>query len=113
MAGQTLGPRSYYLYTSDASTSYSLLLDDDLATAAGLTLDDSNPNKPDRFKPRGVYIEATVNGSKVRKFLICQADSTLYDTDTTSNVTIDTTVFATTGRKGESMSFARNAAASP
>ncbi len=69
MAGQTLGPRSYYLYTNDAGTNYSVLLDEDIATAGGLTLDDSNPNKPDRFKLRGVYIEATVAGCKARKFI--------------------------------------------
>ena len=110
MAGQTLGTRSYYLYTNDASANYSILLDDDLATAAGLTKDDSNPNKPDRFKPRGVYVEATVGGNKVRKFLVCQADSAIYDTDTTSSVTIDTQAFDSTGRRGETLSFPRNTA---
>lgn len=113
MAGQTLGTRSYYLYTNDAGTNYSVLLDDDIATAGGLTKDDSNPNKPDRFKLRGVYIEATVDNNKVRKFIPCQADSTLYDTDTTSNVTIDTTTFASTGRRGETLSFPRNAPETP
>lgn len=108
MAGQTLGTRSYYLYTNDAATNYSVLLDDDIAAAGGLTLDDSNPNKPDRFKLRGVYVEATVSGNKVRKFIPCQVDSTLYNTDTTSSVTIDTIAFDSTGRRGETLSFPRN-----
>lgn len=108
MAGQTLGTRSYYQYTNDAGTNYSVLLDDDIATAGGLTKDDSFPNKPNRFKMRGVYVEATVDNNKVRKFIPTQTDGALYDTDTTSTVVIDTTTFDTTGRRGESLSFPRN-----
>lgn len=111
MAGQRLGPRSYYAYTSDSSTVYSVLLDDDIATAGGLTKDDSNPNKPDRFKMRGVYAENVTAGEKARKFIPCAANSTLYNTDTTTAVTIDGQAFDTTGRRGETLSFPRNAAA--
>jgi hypothetical protein len=113
MAGQTLGPRAFYQYTNDAATNYSLLLDETTAEAAGLTKNDTFPNKPLKFKPRGVYIEATIDGNKVRKFLVCQANSPLYNKNVTSEVTIEGEVFDTTGRRGESLSFPRNAAEPP
>lgn len=108
MAGQRLGSRSYYAYTSDSGTIYSVLLDDDIATAGGLVADDTNPNKPNRFQMRGVYVEAITAGEKARKFIPCAADSTLYNTDTTTSVTIDGEAFDTTGRRGETLSFPRN-----
>lgn len=106
--GQTLGPKRYFGYDSDSGTQYSLLLDETLGLAGGLTLDDTKPPAPRRFKPRGVYVEAIVNGTKARKFIICDPTSPLYDADASTNVTIDTIVFASTGRRGEKLSFGSN-----
>lgn len=108
MAGQTLGTRSFYAYTSDSGAVYSLLLDDSLAAAGGLTASASNPSPPRRFQPRCVYVEGTVGGGIVRKKIVCAADSALYDSETSGTVTIDTIVFQSTGRRGERLSFPRN-----
>lgn len=107
MAGNTLGNRAYYVYTSDTGVAYNLLTDTDLATAAGLPQALSgNPRPPTGFQARGVYLEATIDGAIRRKFLKCNADSAAYNSDVGTNVTIDGTIFRTTGRKGESLSFA-------
>lgn len=109
MAGNTLGARRYYAYTSDTGETYTVLTDKDLGDAAGLTESTANPTLPRRFKPRGVYAEAIIGGVKRRKFLICDATSILFE-DTSQTFTIDTTQFRTTGRKGESFSFGSNPA---
>jgi len=106
MPGNQLGTRAWYLYTGDDQVDYSYQTDDDLADAAGATEDDSNPNFPRRFEPRGVWVESAAGN---RKFIICPTnDNTLYAASTTQNVTIDTVVYSTTGRVGEKMTFARN-----
>lgn len=107
MAGNTLGPRGRYAYTSDTGEVYNITTDVDLATAAGLSA--STPGtgsaKPTQLSLRKVFCQATIAGQIVRKALTVNADSALYDTDAASTVTIDGTVFTTTGRKGESLSF--------
>ena len=106
-----LGVRRYYRYVSDGGTAYKYLTDEDLGTAAGSVLNDSLPNLPRRFKPRGVYCEATVAGRKVRKYLICPTnDNTLYAAEASTVATIQGTAFATTGRRGEQASWGRNPA---
>ena len=107
MAGNTLGARAYYKYSSDTDKDYTILTDETLGDAAGLVKDASNPPPPRRFRPRGVYIEATIAGKKVRKFLVVQSDSTLYS-DGSQDVLIDTVVFKTKGRRGERFSFGAN-----
>lgn len=110
MAGNILGRRSYYAYTSDTGNVYSVLTDDSLAAAVGLTADASNPAPPRRFQPRVLFVEFVSNAGLKRKSLIigdtAQAN---YASNVTSNVTIDGVVYQSTGRKGESISFPRNA----
>lgn len=109
-AGNTLGSRKWFKYTSDGGTDYSFLTDVDLGTAGGATQDATLPNFPRRFQPRVVFIEATIGGVKVRKNLIVSDPaSALYTAVTTQNVTIDGTAFATSGRRGEQVSFPSNA----
>lgn len=108
MAGQTLGTRSFYAYTSDSGTVYSLLLDDTLAAIGGLTADDSNPSPPRRFRPRCVFVEGVVSGGIARKRIVCSQTAALYDSETSGSVTIDGVSFSSTGRRGESLSFPRN-----
>lgn len=107
MAGNTLGPRGRYQYESDTGEIYNISTDVDLATAAGLTASAAGTGsaKPTRLKPRVVHLQATIAGRLVRKQLIVNPDNALYDTDTSGTVTIDTTVFTSTGRRGESLSF--------
>jgi hypothetical protein len=108
--GNTLGVRKWFKYTSDAGTDYSYLTDLDLGTAAGATQDATLPNFPRRFKPRVVFLQATIGGKVSTKSLIIPTNtSAIYTPVTTQNVTIDTTAFATTGRKGEQVSFPSNA----
>lgn len=111
MAGNTLGVRRYYKYTSDTGTDYSILTDKNLGDAAGLELADGFPPVPRRFKPRAVFCEATIEGVKVRKALICQGDSTLY-ADGSQDVVIDGTTFKTKGRRGEALTYGSNPAGS-
>lgn len=114
MAGNLTGNRRYYLYTSDTGQQYSYLTDEDLGTAVGAVLNDTNPAFPRRFKPRGVYCQAEVGGKVVRKFLICPAlDNAIYDSNTAQTVTIDTIDFVTTGRVGEQVSFGANPVVGP
>jgi len=109
MAGNILGGRSYYLYTDDSGATYSILQDDTLAAAAGAVLNDANPAPPRRFEPRGIFVEATVGTRVKRKFLTAPLNTAaLYNSNVTQNFTIDGVVFASTGRKGETLSFARN-----
>lgn len=108
--GQTLGPRRYFGYTSDSGDQYSLLLDETLGVIGGMELNDTSPPPPRRFRPRGVYVEAIVAGTKVRKFIATEADVSLYRTDSSASVPIDGVTFSTTGRRGERMTFGSNPA---
>lgn len=110
MAGNSLGLRKWYLYVGDSGVSYSYLTDVDLATASGATADATFPNMPKRFKPRVVFVEGvSATGQKLRKSLIVPTnDSTLYSPQTSQVVNIDAVAFQTTGRRGETASFASN-----
>jgi hypothetical protein len=110
----TLGNRKYFVYTDDTGEQYNILTDEDLGIAGGLTVATAgNPTLPRRFKPRGVYVEAVVEGENVRKFLVCSDTSPAYASNISTNVTIDGTVFQTTGRRGEKASFPRFDAPTP
>ena len=110
MAGNILGGRSYYAYTDDAGNMYSILQDDTLANAVGAVMDDSNPGPPRRFRPRGVHVETTAGGRLKRKFLICpDVASGFYNSITTQAYDLNGLSFDSTGRRGESITFARNA----
>lgn len=110
---QRLGPRSYYTYTSDSGTEYSLLVDDTSATipGTGLVLETSGSTSspaPRRFKPRGVFWESNTIGLS-GKFIICGTISgALYSTDSSTTVTVDGEAGRTTGRKGEKVSYGGN-----
>lgn len=109
MAGNILGGRSYYGYTDDNGTTYSILQDDTLANAVGAALDDTNPAPPRRFEARGVYVETIVGTRTKRKFLICPlVTSAFYNSNTTQVFSIDGVDYSSTGRRGERLSFARN-----
>lgn len=110
MPGNTLGTRKWFGYTSDTGETYSFLTDNDLGVAAGATPDVSSPNFPRRFKPRVLFVQATIAGKIVSKSLIIPtADSSLFASSVSQSVTVDTTAFTSTGRRGESVSFPRNA----
>lgn len=103
MAGNTLGPRGDYVYEDDLGVEYKITTDVDLATAAGLVAATNQPRIPSRFYPRGVYVQSATGQ---RKFLVIgDVTNALYASNGRQNVTIDTVVFTTTGRKGERASF--------
>lgn len=112
LAGNRLGTKSVYGYTTDAGVEINLLLDDDLVlTNSGLVLNDEGQPKPQRFKPRVVFAQAIVGNRVVRKALVCGTSAAaLYASSTPQDVTIDGQVFTTTGRRGETQSFISNAA---
>lgn len=119
MAGNKLGPRSKYVYESEADgVGFILTTDDDLAVAgtgvgpaAPVEYDPAAPPvgldlcpAPRRFKPRVVFVEDPTDGA--RKELICFSKTAdLYATNEQSAVTIDGIQFLTTGRKGEKLTF--------
>ena len=107
MAGNTLGPRRKVAYTSDDGTIWNLNTDADLATASGLpnATNGVGQTKPTGASPRVVFCQATVDGKLVRKAIPVNANSALYDTSSSTTVTIDGTTFTTTGRRGETYSF--------
>lgn len=116
MAGNTLGKRAKFIYTSDSGQAYVMTLDEDLGTAAGLPQRDATNGgnavrRPTRFKPRVVFVEATIEGEEegdsyvARKELVVNATSALYNTNSAATVTIDGTEFTSTGRRGEKLSF--------
>lgn len=109
MTGNLLGVRRYYRYEDDTGLEYSYLTDQDLGTAVGAVEDDSLPPFPRRFKPRGVYCQATINNRLVRKFVIIPevASSTLWE-NSSNSITIDSQAFTTTGRRGEQISYGTN-----
>ena len=109
MAGNTLGRRGWHLYVDDLGVKYCFLTDRDLGAATAAPLDDTFPRLPRHIRPRGVHAQATIGGKVVRKFLVCSTpESTVYAEATSQPVTVDTLVFATTGRRGEVVSFPSN-----
>lgn len=99
MAGNLLGPRSWYQYTSDAGVNYSYFTDDDLATAVGATLSDANPTLPRGLKPRGVNCQ---DASGNKKFVIVHSTTaTVWTTQGANTITIDGTEFTVTSKRGE------------
>lgn len=105
----TLGQRGYYAYTDDVGTQFKYQTDRDLGTAVGATLNSTLPDLPRRFRPRGIYVEATVSGRRVRKFVICPtADNEAYASNASQVVTIAGTAFNSTGRRGERATFGTN-----
>lgn len=109
MAGNILGGRSYYQYEADDGTNYSLLIDDSNAASMSMVADDSFPAPPRRFKPRVVFAEVQLANRVARKQLIAPTGaSAAYASNTTTAVTVDTVVYNTTGRRGETLSFPRN-----
>lgn len=111
MAGNILGARRYYSYTTDNGDAYKYQTDENLGSAVGATLNDTNPDLPRRFQPRGVYVE---NSTGQRKFVICPTTSTtVYNQNSSTDITIDGTTFSATGRRGERMTFGTNPASQP
>lgn len=105
----TLGQRGYYEYTDDVGNQYKYQTDRDLGTAVGATLNATLDDLPRRFRPRGIYVEATVSGRRVRKFVICPtADNEAYAANASQVVTIGGTAFNSTGRRGERVTFGTN-----
>jgi hypothetical protein len=114
--GQFTGARAVYIYNSDADTDYYLTLDKTLGDLAGCGLTAATTATaasppPKRFRPRIVYWEGTLNGKTVRKALVCEKDSTLYQAETSQALTIDGVEGVTTGRRGEKFTFTKLPAA--
>lgn len=109
--GQFLGSKDKFTYTTDSGKSIVLTLDTDLVMSnSGLAAyDAASPpanvtGKFNRFKPRGVYWQATAaNYEGRRKFLIAgTANAALYTADAPTTVTVDGIAGITTGKRGES-----------
>lgn len=106
LTGNRLGGKSTVQYTSDTTQDYLLKMDTDLIiVGSGLIIGNVGQTKPSRFKPRGVFAQFIDTGKVYRKFLIANAGSTLYASNTPQGVVIDGATFTTTGRRGEKQTF--------
>jgi hypothetical protein len=115
MAGNRLGARGSYVYNSDGGSTYIVETDTSLAIAgfgaagaAPVAYDPASPGSavpaPKRFKPRGVYVQAS---DGARKFMVCfSATASAYARNNSASYTIDTEEgWVSTGRRGEQQSF--------
>jgi hypothetical protein len=113
--GQFSGERSRYVYESDGGVNFILTLDDTLVIAgSGLVpFDPQNPPAggvcpaPKRFKPRGVYWQATDTGFEgKRKFIVAGTSAAaIYATNASTSFQVDSVDGLTTGRRGETLTF--------
>lgn len=106
MAGNRLGPRGVFLYTSDTGTEYRIETDASLGAASALPVAASGDGSPPprRFSPRGVWCKS-VAGDPTTRFVPCNVDFAAYATSTPTSVTIDGEQFTSTGRVGERLTF--------
>lgn len=117
MAGNSLGPRKAYVYTTDDGKTTILLLDETIATLTGTGLVPYTNQVPDlpktyRFTPRIVYWES--DDKTLRKRITCgTASAALYAKTVSAPLTIDGTAGYTTGRVGEKVSYLRGSAIIP
>lgn len=110
--GQFTGARAVYEYISDNAAVYLLQMDETIGSLSELgltkaTTDTTGIPAPKRFKPRGVYWQGELDSKVRRKFLVCSSTSSLFQSDNSSELTIDGVQGSTTGRTGESLSFLR------
>lgn len=113
--GQYQGRRGYYLYTSDVGETFVIQTDQTLGGLAGTGLTPAtrqnvgNANRPPvRFKPRGVHWQGVLDSRIVRKFIICNSGTAnvLFSSGFSVGLTIDGVSGVTTGRRGESATYA-------
>jgi hypothetical protein len=120
--GQFLGKKGSYLYSTDSGIVYVIQRDQTLATLPGTDFTPATDAAqllsptPRRFGARGVHwqgeLGSGVNLRIVRKFIICfTPTATLYASDVSQTLTIDGVAGFTTGKRGETLSFARLAIA--
>jgi hypothetical protein len=115
MAGNRIGSRSKYVYTSDSGKLYVLETDASLAiagfgaaSAAPVLFNPAVPGTatpaPKRFRPRVVYVQAS---DGARKALVAfSPTSDAYKSEVAATYEIDTEAgWASTGRRGEQISF--------
>lgn len=114
--GQFLGPKGKFVYTADDGRLFLMRMDISLVLSnSGLEAYDpathaAAQNAPKRFKPRVVFWRGTLTSGaitrNVAKALVCGKNSaTLYTYTSPLSITIDGVDGATTGRRGEKLSF--------
>lgn len=108
--GQYAGLRGNYEYTSDDGTEYIISTDRTLGAIAGADLQLATASStavavPKRFRPRVVYWQGELNDRIVRKKIICDSTSTLYQNNKSVALAIDGVAGFTTGRRGERFSY--------
>lgn len=108
--GQYTGERGNYVYTSDDGSDYIITTDKTLGSIAGTDLQLATTGSdavspPKRFRPRIVYWQGELNDRIVRKKIICDSTSSLYQNNKSVALTIDGVAGFTTGRRGEKFSY--------
>lgn len=105
--GQYSGLRGNYEYTSDDGSEYIISTDRTLGAIPGADLQLATTGSdavtaPKRFRPRIVYWQGELNDRIVRKKIVCDSTSPLYQNNKSVALTIDGVDGFTTGRRGES-----------
>lgn len=108
--GQYSGERGNYVYTSDDGSDYIISTDKTLGNIPGADLQLATAGSdavspPRRFRPRIVYWQGELNDRIVRKKIICDSTSSLYQNNKSVALTIDGVAGFTTGRRGEKFSY--------
>ncbi len=108
--GQYSGRRGNYVYTSDDGSDYIISTDRTLGSIPGADLQlatggSDAVSPPKRFRPRIVYWQGELNDRIVRKKIICDNTSSLYQDNNSVTLTIDGVAGFTTGRRGEKFSY--------
>lgn len=106
--GNTLGPRSTFVYESDAGVSYNIRLDESVGTAVGNAASTNAALPilcPSRFlEPRYVLMQQTSDASIRKRAIIGDPANSLFASTAASTVTINSVEFTITGRVGQKSS---------
>lgn len=108
--GNRLGPRKTFVYISDGSINYNMVLDESVATALGNT-PSTNSAFPrlyvsvgDDIQPRYVVMQLKADPSVKKSAVICDYTNSLFLSSVASEVSINGVVWVVTARVGEKRS---------
>lgn len=104
MAGNRIGPRARFLYTTDGGEARNYLTDDDHGSAMGAGYAPAGTPAITGIRPRYVIAVAS-DGVTKRRIVSPTPDNTAYLSG--GNIILDGETFQITGRVGESQTFGR------
>jgi hypothetical protein len=107
MAGNTLGARNWFAYTSDHGTQFAVFMDEQLAAAGGFTPIAAGPVSLGEFPKRARMRVVNLIADDGQKKVLPVATATgIYAANTSSEVTVSSKSFNTQSRRGERFPYA-------